>query len=157
MKGTQNMSKKNYQVLAPINFGKGPVRTGTVELEPRDAASLVAGGFLREATAPAETAKQREAREKKEAQEREAADAADKRQALAKELTEKGEAMGSMVQKDPVHLATGKTMPLADVVSAAHASSGLSLADWNALEDASRENFIATTIDLLRKAEKKSK
>lgn len=54
--------------------------------------------------------------------------------------------VGSNVLPSNVDLAEGVTLPLADVVRKAHEASGLSIADWNALDDSDREARLAATV-----------
>ncbi|MGE8288672.1 MAG: hypothetical protein ACN6RG_11970 [Stenotrophomonas sp.] len=53
---------------------------------------------------------------------------------------------GSNVLPSNVDLAEGVTLPLGDVVRKAHEASGLSIADWNALDDSDREARLAATV-----------
>lgn len=57
--------------------------------------------------------------------------------------------LGSNVQPSSFDLADGSVLALGDVVRKAHAASGLSVEDWNALEDSAREVLIAETVDKL--------
>lgn len=57
--------------------------------------------------------------------------------------------LGSNVQPSSFDLADGSVLALGDVVRKAHAASGLSVEDWNALEDSAREALIAETVDKL--------
>ncbi len=55
----------------------------------------------------------------------------------------------SSVQPESFELSDGSVLSLDDVVGRAHAASGLSVEDWNALEDSAREALIAETVDKL--------
>lgn len=57
--------------------------------------------------------------------------------------------LGSSVQPASFELSDGSVLSLGDVVGRAHAASGLSVEDWNALEDSAREALIAETVDKL--------
>lgn len=57
--------------------------------------------------------------------------------------------LGSSVQPASVELPDGTVLTLGDVVGQAHVASGLSVEDWNALEDSAREALIAETVDKL--------
>ncbi|UXB33939.1 hypothetical protein K7564_09045 [Stenotrophomonas maltophilia] len=57
--------------------------------------------------------------------------------------------LGSSVQPESFELSDGNVLSLGDVVGRAHAVSGLSVEDWNALEDSAREALIAETVDKL--------
>ncbi|MBH1826267.1 hypothetical protein I5W35_03835 [Stenotrophomonas maltophilia] len=57
--------------------------------------------------------------------------------------------MGSSVQPASFELSDGSVLSLGDVVGRAHVASGLSVEDWNALEDSAREALIAETVDKL--------
>lgn len=57
--------------------------------------------------------------------------------------------LGSSVQPASFELSDGSVLSLGDVVGRAHAASGLSVEDWNALEESAREALIAETVDKL--------
>ena len=57
--------------------------------------------------------------------------------------------VGSSVQPESFELSDGSVLSLGDVVGRAYAASGLSMEDWNALEDYAREALIAETVDKL--------
>lgn len=57
--------------------------------------------------------------------------------------------VGSSVQPEGFELSDGSVLSLGDVVGRAHAASGLSVEDWNALEVDAREALIAETVDKL--------
>lgn len=57
--------------------------------------------------------------------------------------------LGSSVQPASFELPDGTVLALGDVVREAHVASGLSVGDWNALEDSAREALIADTVDKL--------
>lgn len=57
--------------------------------------------------------------------------------------------LGSSVQPASFELSDGSVLSLGDVVGRAHAASGLSVEDWNALEDNAREALIAENVDKL--------
>jgi len=57
--------------------------------------------------------------------------------------------VGSSVQPESFELSDGSVLSLGDVVGRAHAASGLSVEDWNVLEDSAREGLIAETVDKL--------
>ncbi|WP_164242313.1 hypothetical protein ACL5HQ_13710 [Stenotrophomonas maltophilia] len=57
--------------------------------------------------------------------------------------------LGSSVQPASFELSDGSVLSLDDVVGRAHAASGLSLEDWNALDDSARETLIAEMVDKL--------
>lgn len=57
--------------------------------------------------------------------------------------------LGSSVQPESFELSDGNVLSLGDVVGRAYAVSGLSVEDWNALEDSAREALIAETVDKL--------
>ncbi|MCU1030220.1 hypothetical protein JAK53_13140 [Stenotrophomonas maltophilia] len=57
--------------------------------------------------------------------------------------------LGSSVQPASFELSDGSVLSLGDVVGRAHAASGMSVEDWNALEDSAREALIADTVDKL--------
>lgn len=57
--------------------------------------------------------------------------------------------VGSSVQPESFELSDGSVLSLGDVVGRAHAASGLSVEDWNVLEDSAREALIAETVDKL--------
>ncbi|HEL3778126.1 hypothetical protein I5U56_02635 [Stenotrophomonas maltophilia] len=57
--------------------------------------------------------------------------------------------LGSSVQPASVELPDGTVLTLGDVVGQAHVAYGLSVEDWNALEDSAREALIAETVDKL--------
>ncbi len=55
----------------------------------------------------------------------------------------------SSVQPESFELSDGSVLSLGEVVGRAHAASGLSVEDWNALEESAREALIAETVDKL--------
>ena len=57
--------------------------------------------------------------------------------------------LGSSVQPASFDLSDGSVLSLGDVVGRAHAASGLSVEDWNALDSNAREALIADTVDKL--------
>ncbi|WP_329953061.1 hypothetical protein [Stenotrophomonas sepilia] len=57
--------------------------------------------------------------------------------------------VGSSVQPESFELSDGSVLSLGEVVGRAHAASGLSVEDWNALEESAREALIAETVDKL--------
>lgn len=57
--------------------------------------------------------------------------------------------VGSSVQPESFELSDGSVLSLGEVVGRAHAASGLSVEDWNALEESAREVLIAETVDKL--------
>ncbi|WP_295573892.1 hypothetical protein [uncultured Stenotrophomonas sp.] len=57
--------------------------------------------------------------------------------------------VGSSVQPESFELSDGRVLSLGEVVGRAHAASGLSVEDWNALEESAREALIAETVDRL--------
>ncbi len=57
--------------------------------------------------------------------------------------------VGSSVQPERFELSDGSVLSLGEVVGRAHAASGLSVEDWNALEESAREALIAETVDKL--------
>lgn len=63
--------------------------------------------------------------------------------------------LGSSVQPESFDLSDGSVLLLGDVVGRAHAASGLSVEDWNALDDSTREALIAETVDKLSVADDK--
>ncbi|MBN5173065.1 hypothetical protein JY430_13165 [Stenotrophomonas maltophilia] len=57
--------------------------------------------------------------------------------------------LGSSVQPASFELSDGSVLSLGDVVGRAHADSGMSVEDWNALEDSAREALIVETVGKL--------
>lgn len=57
--------------------------------------------------------------------------------------------LGSNAQPASFELHDGTVLTLGDVVAQAHEASGLSVEDWNALEESAREALIAETVDKL--------
>ncbi|MBH1486554.1 hypothetical protein I5U45_09905 [Stenotrophomonas maltophilia] len=57
--------------------------------------------------------------------------------------------VGSSAQPESFELSDGSVLSLGEVVGRAHAASGLSVEDWNALEESAREALIAETVDKL--------
>lgn len=57
--------------------------------------------------------------------------------------------LGSNAQPAGFELHDGTVLTLGDVVAQAHEASGLSVEDWNALEESAREALIAETVDKL--------
>lgn len=57
--------------------------------------------------------------------------------------------LGSNALPASFELPDGTVLTLGDVVGKAHEASGLSVEDWNALEDNAREALIAETVDKL--------
>lgn len=57
--------------------------------------------------------------------------------------------VGSSLQPESLEFSDGRVLSSGDVVGRAHAASGLSVEDWNALEDSEREALIAETVDKL--------
>ncbi|HBC50718.1 hypothetical protein [Stenotrophomonas maltophilia] len=65
--------------------------------------------------------------------------------------------LGSSVQPESFELSDGSVLSLGDVVGRAHVASGLSVEDWNALEDSAREALIAQAVDKLSGEDDKGK
>ncbi|HIE1098253.1 hypothetical protein [Stenotrophomonas maltophilia] len=63
--------------------------------------------------------------------------------------------LGSSVQPASFELPDGSVLLLGDVVARAHAASGLSVEDWNALDETAREVAIAETVGNLSSADDK--
>lgn len=70
----------------------------------------------------------------------------DAQEKARKEAAEAGTLIGSSVQPSTVSLTGSKTVALGDVVAAAHRASGLSVEEWNELQDDEREALISNMV-----------
>lgn len=58
--------------------------------------------------------------------------------------------LGSSILSGVIDIVDGVQVTLGDIVAQAHATSGLSVADWNAQSDEDREEALAATIESMR-------
>lgn len=76
---------------------------------------------------------------------------ADAQEAERKRALAEGSLIGSSTQPTTISLTGNTTVPLGEVVAAAHRASALSIAEWNELESDEREALISKQIDVMER------
>ncbi len=75
----------------------------------------------------------------------------DAEEKAAREARQNGTLIGSSVQPSIVSLTGNKTVPLGEVVAAAHRASGLSVEEWNELQGDEREALISSMVTTMER------
>lgn len=75
----------------------------------------------------------------------------DAQEKAARDARENGTLIGSTVQPTTISLTGSKTVPLGEVVAAAHRASGLSMEEWNELQGDEREALISQMVTTMER------